>query len=71
MKPGVGRFVVAKEAARRVELVDSAGRLGPRIQLRAEPHDLDLTPGGRATGVTLNGTDELALVDLAMGVVLR
>ncbi|MDP8960409.1 MAG: hypothetical protein M3N32_02135, partial [Actinomycetota bacterium] len=44
---------------------------GPRIELRAEPHDLDLTPDGRKAWVTLNGTDELALVDLDTASVVR
>ncbi|MFN2556331.1 MAG: YncE family protein [Nitriliruptorales bacterium] len=66
-----GGFVVTNEAARRVEVIGSDGRLGPQIQLRAEPHDLDLTPDGRAAWVTLNGTGELALVDLDRGVVSR
>lgn len=71
VKPGDGRFVIANEAARRVEIVATDGRIGARIDLRAEPHDLDLTPDGRRAWVTLNGTDELALVDLDAAVVVR
>lgn len=71
VKPDDDRFVVANEAARRVELIGTDGHLGPRIELRGEPHDLDLTPDGNRAWVTLNGTDELALVDLDAAVVVR
>jgi streptogramin lyase len=56
-------FVVANEAARRIDLV-RRGRQAGSIRLKAEPHDLAITPGGEKAWVTLNGTDELAIVDL-------
>lgn len=57
-------FVVANEAGRRIELVEHDGDRGARVGLRAQPHDLDVTADGDRAWVTLNGTDQLALVDL-------
>jgi DNA-binding beta-propeller fold protein YncE len=54
---------VANEAARRIDIV-RRGRHTGSIQLKAEPHDLAITSGGDRAWVTLNGTDELAVVDL-------
>jgi DNA-binding beta-propeller fold protein YncE len=56
-------FVVANEAARRLDLVEG-GEHAASIELKAEPHDLAIAPGGKRAWVTLNGTDELAIVDL-------
>src|SRR5918999_1193828 len=58
-----GLFVVANEAARRIELVRRDRRVAS-VSLKAEPHDLAVSSGGRSIWVTLNGTDELAVVDL-------
>lgn len=58
-----GLFVVANEADRRIDLV-RGNRHVASISLKAEPHDLAVAPGGRSLWVTLNGTDELAVVDL-------
>jgi molecular chaperone DnaK len=41
------------------------------IDLNAEPHDLAIAPDGDRAWVTLNGTDELAVVDLAARRVIR
>jgi DNA-binding beta-propeller fold protein YncE len=56
-------FVVANEAARRLDLVEG-GEHAASIELKAEPHDLAIAPGGKRAWVTLNGTDEFAVVDL-------
>jgi YVTN family beta-propeller protein len=58
------RFVVANEAGRRVDLVRRDGTHLASIDLRHQPHDLAITPDGRRAWVTLNRTDELALIDL-------
>jgi YVTN family beta-propeller protein len=58
-----GLFVVANEAARRIDLVRRERRVAS-ISLKAEPHDLAVASGGRSIWVTLNGTDELAVIDL-------
>ncbi len=63
-------FVVANEAARRIDLVRNGKRAGS-IRLKAEPHDLAVAPGGTRAWVTLNGTDQLAIVDLRARRLLR
>jgi DNA-binding beta-propeller fold protein YncE len=63
-------LVVANEAARRVDLVKE-GEHTASIRLKAEPHDLAVAPGGDRAWVTLNGTDELAIVDLRARSVVR
>jgi YVTN family beta-propeller protein len=63
-------FVVANEAARRLDLVEDGEHAGS-IDLKAEPHDLAIAPDGDTAWVTLNGTDELAVVDLAARRVIR
>lgn len=63
-------FVVANEAARRIDLVE-AGEHAASVELKAEPHDLAIAPGGQRAWVTLNGTDELAVVDLRARRVVR
>jgi len=57
-------FVVANEAARRLDFVSLEGKPGPNVPLRGEPHDLAIDPSSRRAWVTMNGTDELAVVDL-------
>jgi YVTN family beta-propeller protein len=56
-------FLVANEAARRLDLIQGREHAAS-IALKAEPHDLAVAPGGDTAWVTLNGTDELAIVDL-------
>jgi DNA-binding beta-propeller fold protein YncE len=63
-------FVVANEAARRLDLV-RAGEHAASIELQAEPHDLAIAPGGDRAWVTLNGSGELAVVDLRSRRVVR
>lgn len=63
-------LVVANEAARRLDLVEG-GKHVASIDLKTEPHDLAIVPDGERAWVTLNGTDELAVVDLAARRVIR
>jgi YVTN family beta-propeller protein len=63
-------FIVANEAARQLDLVDG-GEHAASIDLKAEPHDLAIAPDGDRAWVTLNGTDELAVVDVAARRVIR
>lgn len=58
-----GLFLIANEAAQRIDVVRDRRRVAS-ISLKAEPHDLAVAPGGRTAWVTLNGRDELAVVDL-------
>ena len=63
-------FVVANEPARRLDLVEG-GDHAASIDLEAEPHDLAIAPDGDTAWVTLNGSDELAVVDLRARQVVR
>lgn len=71
VKPVTDGFVVADEAGRRVLLVGRDGAVRTEVPLEREPHDLDVTRDGTRAWVTLNGTDRLAVVDLARGAVVR
>lgn len=56
--------VVANQAAARVQLVKLDGTYLRRIRLSADPHDLAIDPRQRRAWVTLEGSDDLAVVDL-------
>ena len=58
------RVVVANQATERVQLVRLDGTLVRRILLKADPHDLAIDPQQRHAWVTLEGSDDLAVVDL-------
>jgi DNA-binding beta-propeller fold protein YncE len=64
-------FIVANEAGRRLDYVSLDGERGPSVPLRAEPHDLAVHPAQEQAWVTMNGSDELAVVDLAAAEVVR
>jgi YVTN family beta-propeller protein len=57
-------IVVANQAAKRLQLVKLDGRFVGRILLKADPHDLAIDPRQRHAWVTLEGSDDLAVVDL-------
>jgi DNA-binding beta-propeller fold protein YncE len=57
-------IVVANQATERIQLVRLAGTLVRRVLLRADPHDLAIDPQRRHAWVTLEGSDDLAVVDL-------
>ena len=56
--------VVANQGSARVQLVELDGTFVRRILLRADPHDLAIDPRQRRAWVTLEGSDDLAVVDL-------
>jgi DNA-binding beta-propeller fold protein YncE len=56
--------VVANQATDRVQLVKLDGTFVRRILLKAAPHDLAVDPNERHAWVTLEGSDDLAVVDL-------
>jgi DNA-binding beta-propeller fold protein YncE len=56
--------VVANQGSGRVQLVRLDGTLVRRVLLRADPHDLAIDPQRRHAWVTLEGSDDLAVVDL-------
>jgi len=57
-------IVVANQTTERVQLVRLDGTLVRRILLKADPHDLAIDPQRRHAWVTLEGSDDLAVVDL-------
>lgn len=59
-----GRIVVANQTEARLDLVSDEGRFRRSIGLKADPHDLALRRGGWQAWVTLEGTDDLAVVSL-------
>jgi DNA-binding beta-propeller fold protein YncE len=56
--------VVANEGAARLDLVTIRGRIAGHIPLKANPHDLAITADGKHAWVSLDGSDQLAVVDL-------
>jgi DNA-binding beta-propeller fold protein YncE len=64
-------LVVANTAATRLDLVGTRGERRGRIALRGRPHDLAVTSDGRGAWVSLEGSDQLAVVDLRARVVSR
>lgn len=63
-------FVVANEIANRVDIVSHDGEHTDSIDVRAQPHDVGIHPDGREAWVTMNDTDELAVLDLDAGEVV-
>jgi DNA-binding beta-propeller fold protein YncE len=60
-----GVAVVANEGAARLDRVSvGRGRVWRAIPLKAKPHDLAISPRGRRAWVTLDGTDDIAIVNL-------
>lgn len=62
VKIGGGRIVVANQSEARLDLVSPRGNFRRSIALKADPHDLALRRGGRQAWVTLEGSDDLAVV---------
>jgi len=58
------RIVVANEGSSRIQLIRFDGRLTRRILLPDPPHDLAVAPNERRAWVTMDGTDDLAVVNL-------
>jgi YVTN family beta-propeller protein len=71
VKMGGGRIVVANQGSHRLQLISLRGKRRGRILLRANPHDLAITPSGRRAWVTLEGTDDMAYVNLKRRKVIR
>ena len=59
-----GMAIVANEGAARLDRVTLKGRIWRSIPLKANPHDLAIAPSKRKAWVTLDGTDDVAIVDL-------
>lgn len=64
VKPYRDGYVVANEGAARLDLLSPSGEVEGQIGLTANPHDVAVAPDGITVWATLDGTDELAVVDL-------
>lgn len=64
VKIGGGRIVVANQTEARIDLLTIRGLRRGSVSLKADPHDVALTPDGRRAWVTLEGSDDLAVVKL-------
>jgi DNA-binding beta-propeller fold protein YncE len=62
VKIGGERIVVSNQTEARLDLVTPRGRFRRSIELKADPHDVALRWGGRQAWVTLEGSDDLAVV---------
>jgi DNA-binding beta-propeller fold protein YncE len=63
--------VVANEGAARLDLVTLGARVAGVIPLKADPHDVAVSPDGKLSWVTLDGTDDIAVVSLRRRKVIR
>lgn len=59
-----GLFVVANELGRRVDLVSHGGEHLTSVPVAAQPHDTAIVPDEPVAWVTMNGTDQLAVINL-------
>ena len=66
-KIGGGRVIVANQTEARLDVVSPKGRFLRSIRLKTDPHDLALRRHGRQAWVTLEGSDDLAVVEIASG----
>jgi DNA-binding beta-propeller fold protein YncE len=71
VKVARGIVVVANEGAARLDRVTLKGVVKRSIPLKANPHDLAVFAGGTRAWVSLDGTDDIAMVNLAKRRVIR
>jgi DNA-binding beta-propeller fold protein YncE len=64
-------LVVANTTGARLDLVGTDGRRRGFVPLRGRPHDLAVTANGRRAWVSLEGSDQIAVVDLRTGTAVR
>jgi hypothetical protein len=64
VKIGGGRIVVANQGAARLNILSLRGRKRGRVGLKANPHDVALTPGGDVAWASLEGSNDLVVVGL-------
>lgn len=63
VKPWGAFVVVANEGASLIQVVSTRGRIAQTIRLRARPHDLAPSNRNATVWASLNGTDELAVIE--------
>lgn len=59
-----GRMVVANQTEARLDLLSTSGKFFRSIALKADPHDLALRRNGSQAWVTLEGSDDMAVVNI-------
>jgi YVTN family beta-propeller protein len=64
VKASSDSFVVANEGAARLDLLLFDGSIHGRIALKQNPHDVAVSQDGKTAWVSLDGSDEIAVVDL-------
>jgi DNA-binding beta-propeller fold protein YncE len=57
-------LVVANEGAARLDLISRAGEKRGEVTLKANPHDVAISEDARRAWVSLDGSDEIAVVNL-------
>ena len=62
-----GRVVIANQTEARLDILSMSGAPRRSIALKADPHDLALRWGGRQAWVSLEGSDDLAVVRIRSG----
>ena len=71
VKIGARRIVIANQGAARLDLLSLKGKRRGRVPLKANPHDLAMSLSGRRAWVTLEGSDDIAIVNLKKKRVIR
>ena len=67
VKIGGGRIVVTNQTEARLDLLSNKGTFRRSIGLKADPHDVALRWNGRQAWVSLEGSDDLAVVGFKSG----
>jgi YVTN family beta-propeller protein len=63
VKIGGDRIVIANQGAARINLLSLKGKKRDRVLLKANPHDIALTLSARKAWASLEGSDDLAVID--------
>lgn len=63
--------VIANEGSSRLDLVSVSGERRGEVRLKANPHDVAVSADGRSAVASLDGSDELAVIDIERGSVSR
>lgn len=71
VKPAGDAVVVTNESAARVQVLRADGTVQAEVPLRARPHDVAVSPDGRMAWVSLDGSAEIAVIELRTGAVDR
>jgi hypothetical protein len=64
VKFGAKKLVVANQGAAKINLLSRKGKRRGQVQLKADPHDIAISPNGKTVWATLEGSDDMAVVSL-------